>query len=130
MTASGKASLEGAKTASTWLRPGHIANVQACCGKGYLCMEGFLRPEIIELPESALVPEKNIISPAPNQFTHKLIRSQPFYYDKPRRSKQPGGKFVAGTKVVLLVYNGGKYCRVVDGQGLYVEVEYDSLNRL
>ncbi len=92
--------------------------------------EGFLRPEAIVLPESAVVPNENIISPPPNQFTHRIKRSQSFYYDRAQQAKQSAGKFTAGTKVVLMVHDGGKYCRVVDGQGLYVEVEYSSLEKL
>ena len=37
-------------------------------------MEGFLRPEATVLPEGALVPERNLIRPAPNQFTHAVKR--------------------------------------------------------
>ena len=42
----------------------------------------------------------------------------------------PHGEFSAGTKVVLLLYDGGVYCRVADDQGLYVETEYESLRKL
>jgi hypothetical protein len=93
-------------------------------------MEDFLRPEITVLPESALVPDRNLISPAPNQFTHELIRSQPYYYGQGEQATPPDGHFPAGTKVILLFYEGGTYCRVVNGQGLYVEIEYDSLRKL
>jgi hypothetical protein len=93
-------------------------------------MEGFVRPEAVVLPENARVPDRNLISPAPNQFTHELTRPQPFYFTGAQQVTSPDGQFPAGTKVVLLVYNGGTYCRVADGQGLYVEVEYDSLKKL
>ena len=94
-------------------------------------MEGyFLRPDAVVLSENAMVPDRNIISPAPNQFTHELTRPQPFYFDGAQQGTPPNGEFRAGTKVVLLVYNGGNYCRVADGQGLYVEIEYDSLRKL
>lgn len=93
-------------------------------------MDGFIRPDAVVLPEKAIVPDRNLISPAPNQFTHKLIRPQPFYFTGAQQAMQPDGQFPAGTKVVLLVYNGGNYCRVADGQGLYVEIEYDSLRKL
>ncbi len=95
-------------------------------------MEGyFLRPEAVVLSENAMVPDRNIISPAPNQFTHELTRPRPFYFDGAQQGTPPnGGEFRAGTKVVLLVYDGGKYCRVADRQGLYVEIEYDSLKKL
>ena len=42
----------------------------------------------------------------------------------------PDGEFAAGTKVVLLLYDGGATCRVADDRGLYVETEYDSLRKL
>lgn len=93
-------------------------------------MEGFIRPEASILDENAIIPENNLILPAPNQFTHELIGSQPFYYDRPQQRASPAGQFSAGTRVVLLVYEGGRYCRVVDGRGLYVEVEYGSLRKL
>lgn len=93
-------------------------------------MEGFVRPDAVVLGENSIVPERNIISPAPNQFTHELTRSQPFYFAEAQRAGQPSGRFPAGTKVVLLVYDGGDYCRIADGQGLYVEIEHDGLKRL
>lgn len=90
----------------------------------------FLRPSAVVLSEHAIVPDKNLISPAPNQFTHELTRRQPFYFTGARQAAAPDGQFPAGTKVVLLVYDGGSYCRVADGQGLYVEIEYDSLKKI
>jgi hypothetical protein len=93
-------------------------------------MEGFLRPEARVLPENAIVPEQNLISPAPNQFTHELTRSQPYYFAEMQQGSPPDGEFPAGTKVVLLVYHGGAACRVADGQGLYVATEYDGLKKL
>jgi hypothetical protein len=93
-------------------------------------MEGFTRPDAVVLPESAMIPDQNLISPAPNQFTHELIRPQPYYFTGAQRAVAPDGQFLAGTKVVLLVYDGGTYCRVADGQGLYVEIEFDSLKKL
>ena len=93
-------------------------------------MEGFTRPEAVTLGENALIPDKNLIAPAPNQFTHELTRPQPYYYDGAERGAPPVGQFREGTRVVLLVHDGGTYCRVADGQGLYVEVEYDSLRKL
>ena len=93
-------------------------------------MEGFIRPDTVVLGENAIVPEKNLISPAPNQLAHELLRPQPFYFTGAQQATQPDGQFSSGTKVVLLVYDGGKYCRVADRQGLYVEIEYDSLKKL
>jgi hypothetical protein len=93
-------------------------------------VEGFVRPDAVVLGNNAVVPEENIISPAPNQFTHELTRLQPFYFSVPEQATKPSGELPVGTKVVLLVYEGGKYCRVVDGQGLYVDIEYEGLKRL
>ena len=93
-------------------------------------MEGFVRPKAEVLDERAIVPEKNLISPAPNQFTHKVSRSQKYYFAEAREGGPPDGHFQAGTKVVLLVHHGGKHCRVADGRGLYVEIEYNSLKEL
>jgi hypothetical protein len=93
-------------------------------------MEGFTRPEYKILEERDIVPDENLISPPPNQFTHELTSSQPFYFTGAQQAAPPDGKFPEGTRVVLLVYDGGTYCRVADGQGLYVEVQYDSLSKL
>ena len=93
-------------------------------------VEGFVRPRAVVLPENATVPARNLIVPAPNQFTHELTRPQPFSFAGAEQAASPDGEFPAGTKVVLLVYDGGRYCRVADGQGLYVEIEHDSLRAL
>ncbi len=93
-------------------------------------MEGFLRPPVTVLAENALVPDKNLISPAPNHFTHEVIRKQPYYYDAFLPAKPPEGYFEQGVKVVLLVHDGGPFCRVADARGLYVEVEIVGLRKL
>ncbi len=90
-------------------------------------MEGFLRPKAVVLNSKAIVPDRNLISPAPNQFTHEVTRSQPYHFTGAKQGTPSEGTFAAGTKVVLLVYNGGRYCRVADGRGLYVEIEYEAL---
>ena len=91
-------------------------------------MEGFIRPKAVVLSDDSLVPKKNIISPPPNQFTHEVLRPQPYFFGKART--KPDGVFPAGTKVVLLVFDRSKYSRVADGRGLYVDIEHDSLRRL
>lgn len=93
-------------------------------------MKGIIRPEPSVLPESSLIPALNLISPPPNRFTHEVTRPCPFYYTTARQSSAPDGQLPAGTKVVLLVDDGGEHCRVVDGQGLYVEVERAGLKQL
>jgi hypothetical protein len=92
--------------------------------------EGFVRPEAEVLAEKALVPGQNLIAPAPNQFTHEVARAQPYYFTGAQPGMAPDGEFSEGTLVVLLLHDGGVYCRVADGRGLYVETEYDSLKKL
>jgi hypothetical protein len=93
-------------------------------------MEGMRKPAVQVLTAKDMVPEKNQISPAPNQFTHELTRVEPYYFSGAQQSSSADGEFAPGTKVVLLRYEGGAYCRVSDGRGLYVEISYDGLKRL
>jgi hypothetical protein len=88
-----------------------------------------LRPEASVLSDRALVPDRNLIRPAPNRFTHKLLADEPYRLDRPEPGDQPDGVLPAGTPVVLLV-EGPDRCRVVDGSGLYVEVRRASLGKL
>jgi len=97
--------------------------------RGYQVMKGMRRPEAIVLPDSSLVPT-NVITPAPNQFTHEVTRSQPFYASFGAVDEPPTGQFDAGTRVVLLYYDGKDYCRVADGTGRYVETRFDGLRKL
>jgi hypothetical protein len=90
----------------------------------------FIRPKAEILSEQAMIPEQNLITPPPNQFTHELTGVTPFYYSEQGARGTPDGELKGGTQVVLLVYNGGNYCRVADGQGLYVVVEYNRLKEL
>ena len=85
------------------------------------------RPETTVLDEEALVPERNLVRPPPNRFTHELVVDEPYRLDRP--GGPPDGVLPAGTRVVLLV-EGPDRCRVVDGRGLYVEVRRASLRRL
>lgn len=93
-------------------------------------MERMIRPKAVVLPGSAQVPDRNLVVPPPNQFTHALAVRQSYYYTGVRRGAAPDGEFPAGTKLVLLRYEGGSRCRVVDGRGLYVETEYAGLKKL
>ena len=93
-------------------------------------MEGMKRPEAIVLPESSLIPSDCLISPPPNQFTHEVARSQPFYASRGLPSGPPAGQFEAGAKVVLLYPDGGELCRVVDAAGRYVDTRFDGLRKI
>ena len=87
-----------------------------------------LRPKAEVLSDDALVPARNRIQPPPNQFTHELTQSQPYYYDDPRGAA--AGTYAVGTRVVLMVHEGDPFCRVADAQGLYVQTSYEGLRRL
>jgi hypothetical protein len=93
-------------------------------------MKGFTRPPSVILPDNAVVPERNVIVPPPNQFTHVLTRPQPFQFASAQQAAVPDGVFPAGTKVVLLVHDDGPDCWVADGRGLYVLIAYESLETL
>jgi hypothetical protein len=88
-----------------------------------------LRPETSVLSDEALVPEGNVVRPAPNRFTHELLVDEPYRFERPERADEPDGVLPAGTPVVVLV-DGPDRCRVVDGSGLYVEVRRESLGKL
>ena len=92
-------------------------------------MDRMLRPEPVVVPDSALVPSANLIRPPPNQFTHEVRTRQPFFYGT-KAGKDPDGEFMPGTKVVLMVRNKGKMCRVVDARGLYVSTACKGLKLL
>jgi hypothetical protein len=87
------------------------------------------RPEAVVLGEKALVPERNLVRPPPNRFTHELVVDEPYRLDRPERTDEPDGVLRARTRVVLLVEAADR-CRVVDGRGLYVEVRRASLREL
>jgi hypothetical protein len=91
---------------------------------------GFTRPQAEVLAPADLIPSANLIRPAPNCFTHETVRDQPYYYDSGEVGRSPDGTLPKGAQVVLLVYGGGTYCRVVDARGLYVAVEYAGLAAL
>ena len=93
-------------------------------------MKGIVRPEASELPESSMIPDRNLVSPAPDRFTHELTRAQPFFFDRAGEGEKPDGELPAGTRVVLMGGGEGRWCRVVDGRGLYVETESEGLKKL
>jgi hypothetical protein len=88
-----------------------------------------LRPKPVVLGEEALVPDRNVIDPPPNRFTHSLTEDEPYRFDRPETRGEFDGTLPAGTPVTLLV-EGPERCRVVDGRGLYVEVRRASLREL
>jgi hypothetical protein len=90
---------------------------------------GVLRPDAVVLGEETLVPALNVVRPAPNSFTHVLLVDEPYWFDgRPRGDGDPDGVLRAGTPVTLLV-SGPEACRVVDANGMYVEVRAASLRR-
>jgi hypothetical protein len=93
-------------------------------------MKGFIRPGAKVLPDSAVVGKSDVVTPAPNQFTHELTRAAPYFYASKGTEGAPDGELPAATAVVLLTYSGGEYAHVVDGQGLHLVVPYDSLRKL
>jgi hypothetical protein len=86
-----------------------------------------LRPDMSVLPESALVPDKNLLLPPPTQFTHVVWVEQPYFYSDAAKAAKPDGKFMAGTNVLLLKHDGNSMCRVVDAQGLHVFTAFAGL---
>jgi hypothetical protein len=90
-------------------------------------MARMIRPKAEVLPESALVPDRNLIRPPPDRFTHEVVAEQPYYYRAPGRRAAPAGRFAAGTRVLVLSHDGGAFCHVVDGQGLRVVTAHKGL---
>jgi hypothetical protein len=88
-----------------------------------------LRPPAVVLDKKALIPERNLVRPAPNHFTHELVVDEPYHFDRPDQLDKPDGVLPARTQVALLVA-GDERCRVVAGNGLYVEVRRASLRKL
>jgi hypothetical protein len=88
-----------------------------------------LRPPAVVLDKKALIPESNLVRPAPNYFTHELVVDEPYHFDRRDQLDEPDGVLPAWTQVALLVA-GDERCRVVAGNGLYVEVRRASLRKL
>jgi len=87
------------------------------------------RPRAMVVAKSAMVPDRVLVEPAPNQFTHELLKRQPYYYGT-RAAARASGSFEKGTHVVLMVHDGGRMCRVVNRQGLYVLTAFTGLTPL
>jgi hypothetical protein len=88
-----------------------------------------LRPDPVVLGEGAVVPDANLIQPAPNRFTHELARDEPYRFDTHPGTAESDGVLVAGTPVAVLV-EGPEICRVATGSGLYVDVPAAALRAL
>jgi hypothetical protein len=88
-----------------------------------------LRPDAIVLGEEALVPDANVVRPAPTRLTHELVVDEPYRFDESDRAGDPDGILAAGTPVLLLA-EGPEFCRVADGSGLAVDVRRTSLREL
>ena len=86
---------------------------------GDLAVDNMIRPNAVVLSDSAQVPDRNVVKPPPNQFTHELVAEQRFYYLGVDQAAPPDGKFAIGTQVILLRRDAVE-CWVVDGRGLYV----------
>jgi len=92
-------------------------------------MDNVIRPKTVILPDSAQLPERNVLRPPPNRFTHEIVAEQPYYYVALDQGAPPEGKFFTGTKVILLRHDGAE-CWVADGRGLYVATPCAGLRAL
>jgi hypothetical protein len=88
------------------------------------------RPKPIVLPDEALMPRQDLITPPPNRFTHVVGTDQPYYFADPQPDRPPDGTFAAGSKVVLMRDEDRGYCRIVDASGVYAWVECGALRKL
>lgn len=93
-------------------------------------MARMLRPKATVLPDSALVPEENLLRTPPRRFTHEVEAEQPYYYSNAARAAAPDGTFPAGTQVAVLSPEEGEMCRVADGRGLSVFTAFGGLRAL
>jgi hypothetical protein len=92
-------------------------------------MKGFKRPKMSVLPDSAVVPDENMLPP-PKKFTHLVVAEQPYFYSDAPKPATPAGTFAAGTRVLLSSHDDGAMCRVVDERGLHVFTACDGLQRI
>jgi hypothetical protein len=88
-----------------------------------------LRPKVHALDGSALVPDSNVVRPAPTRFTHELTVDTPFRLDREVPGNAPDGTLPVGTPVVVTAMHDDR-CRVVDGRGLAVDVPRDHLQEI
>lgn len=91
--------------------------------------EGVLRPERMVLGDDALIPDENVVRPAPRRFTHELAVDEAYYFDRETADRAPDGVLAAGTHVVVADLGQG-WSRVIDHRGLAVDVHTARLRRL
>ena len=91
-------------------------------------MKGIRRPTAEILPDSAVVPDRNVLSPAPDHFTHEVTSRQPYWFAA-QNGGSGDGEFEPGTKV-LVTHTDGPYAWVADARGLYVQTDLASLRPL
>jgi hypothetical protein len=92
-------------------------------------MDNMLRPKSVILPESAQLPERNVLRPPPNRFSHIVDGEQPYYFTGVDERVRPAGYFSSGTKVLLLRQDSTE-CWVANCRGLYVAIPCEGLRRL
>ena len=93
-------------------------------------MDRMTRPKAEVLPDSALVPEANLLDAPPAHFTHEVVRKQPYFYSSPIQDAPPDGSYPAGAKVLLLTHDGGPMCRVADARGVCAMTAFSGLRPL
>jgi hypothetical protein len=91
-------------------------------------MRGVKRPKPIVLGDEAMVRD-DVTQPSPDQFTHEVVRDEPYYLDSSGEGRSPEGIFSAGSKVILR-QEGETYSVVVDASGKRGVVRNDSLRKL
>ena len=61
------------------------------------------------LPEDAIIPQRNLVSPAPTRFTHELLVDEPYRFDRSRQRDQPDGILPAELRVFGFVNGAVTY---------------------
>ena len=92
------------------------------CKNNQNCVHSAL--QIIELTKGVAMKETGN-----KEFTHELIKDEPYYTTGPQQPRPPDGTFKAGTKVVL-VKEAGSYSQVTSETGVTAYVSTASLRQL
>jgi hypothetical protein len=96
---------------------------------GKTAVDNILRPKALILPESAQLPEQNVLRPPPNQFSHIIDGEQPYYFRGVDKGVRPAGYFSSGTRVLLLRHDSTE-CWVANCRGLYVAIPCNGMRPL